>query len=79
MQATIQEFPLRVSEIIDHTAVVQRYLKENHDAVDPQGWFDTGDIVFMHEIPHTATGKISRLLLRKKSWQIKDVRCPCNR
>ncbi len=66
MHSTMQEFPLRVSEIIDHAAVVQRYLKEDRDAVDTQGWFDTGDIVFMHEIPHTATGKISKLLLRKK-------------
>ncbi|MCF6275128.1 MAG: AMP-binding protein, partial [Robiginitomaculum sp.] len=29
-------------------AVVQRYLKEDHDAVDADGWFDTGDMASMN-------------------------------
>lgn len=30
-------------------AVVQRYLKQDHDAVDENGWFDTGDMATMDE------------------------------
>ena len=36
-------------------------------------WWMPDDVVFVDEIPHTATGKIQKLTLRK---QFKDYRLP---
>jgi len=43
------------------------------EVFEKNGWFDTGDIAFVEEIPHTATGKIQKMALRQ---QFKDYRLP---
>jgi 3-(methylthio)propionyl---CoA ligase len=41
--------------------------------LDADGFFDTGDVAFMPELPHTATGKPQKMKLRER---FRDYRLP---
>ena len=52
---------------------VERSLSEDHGLCRIARWWIPDDVVFVDEIPHTATGKIRKLDLRK---QFADYQLP---